>query len=616
MSYRLIILVCLVFLLISSAGCNKPLSIRFGVFSDTHIMKGTTARTDLARAVRDANKQSLNFVLVTGDVTDMNIGDNLAVAKEVLDSLNCPYYIIPGNHDTKWSGSGGYNFNLLWDSDKFRFEVGGITFIGIHQGPVLRMADGHISSNDLIWLDKILSKIESYDPIILVTHYPLNSSVDNWYELSDRIKNHNVRFIIHGHGHRNRLINNEGIPAVMVRSTLRGKNDPGGYNLVNVTRDSIFFSEKNYDQDVKSPWCKLSLKSFPEALKPVYEERPDYSINNKYQNVSILWQFETNFTTTAAPEAEDKQAYIGNLNGEMMCLDLQNGQKNWSFNCKGPVFSKAALGSGVVVFSSGDSAIYALDSDSGTLLWKVKTRAPNVAIPVIHGNRVFVGGSDGSFRSLDLHSGKKLWEYSDIGSYIESRPFVYGDKIIFGAWDESIYALYWKNGQLCWQWKEGRPGSLYSPAACWPVAVNNIVYFVAPDRYFTAVDINTGKTIWRTNKHIVRETVGLSANSDLIIARCMRDTVFAVSAGFQKYEERWISDAGYGYDIAPSMPMESEGTLYFGTKNGLIVAMDSKTGTVLWKYKLGNALINTVKPISRSKVLISTMDGIIALLEG
>ncbi len=85
--------------------------LQFAWLSDIHIWDTYTGEDDLKAAVKDINSiGNINFVFVTGDITDLNIGDNLLKAKNALDELTVPYYIIPGNHDTKWTDSANSNF--------------------------------------------------------------------------------------------------------------------------------------------------------------------------------------------------------------------------------------------------------------------------------------------------------------------------------------------------------------------------------------------------------------------------------------------------------------------------------------------------------------------------
>ncbi|MEA3431600.1 MAG: PQQ-binding-like beta-propeller repeat protein, partial [candidate division WOR-3 bacterium] len=262
-----------------------------------------------------------------------------------------------------------------------------------------------------------------------------------------------------------------------------------------------------------------------------------------------------------------------------------------------------------------DRNIYCINITDGKLFWKLTTQAPVVAAPRIKDGVVFIGGSDGKFRAINLDTGELLWEFNEVGGFVETKPLIYQEKVIFGAWDTFLYALNIKDGSLAWKWSNDRPGVLYSPAACWPVASNNKVFIVAPDRFMTAIDAGTGKTVWRSNLHQVREAIGISEDGSSVYARCMTDTLLAFSSSSSTPRLLWFTPCGYGYDIDPSMPMEKDGFVFFGTKNGLVLALDAQTGAVKWQYRVGVALVNTVAPIGANRVVVSDMDGRVMMIE-
>ena len=233
MLYKKIYLILILFSFILFSCNSHKTDFRFAWLSDTHVSATTSGEADLRAAVADINDlTNLDFILVTGDITDLNIDENLKHAKDALDDLTIPYYIIPGNHDTKWTNSGNGNFIDLWGDDKFIFDFAGIKFIGMHQGPELRMADGHFAPHDLRWLDSLLTNLPGKNqPIIFVTHYPIDSSIDNYDVFLDIINGYNFRMVLHGHGHRNRMTSYAGIPGVMGRSSLRKNDKTGGYTI-------------------------------------------------------------------------------------------------------------------------------------------------------------------------------------------------------------------------------------------------------------------------------------------------------------------------------------------------------------------------------------------------
>src|SRR3954462_11181623 len=87
-------------------------SFRFIHISYTHIgSPNGLAEEDLRRTVSDINQMNdVAFVVITGDITELGTDAQLALAKQILDNLKVKYYIIPRNHDTGWSESGGDHY--------------------------------------------------------------------------------------------------------------------------------------------------------------------------------------------------------------------------------------------------------------------------------------------------------------------------------------------------------------------------------------------------------------------------------------------------------------------------------------------------------------------------
>ena len=63
------------------------------------------------------------------------------------------------------------------------------------------------------------------------------------------------------------------------------------------------------------------------------------------------------------------------------------------------------------------------------------------------------------------------------------------------------------------------------------------------------------------------------------------------------------------------MPPEPDGIVYSSTKDGLVIAIEGKTGRLLWEHKVGNSFINTVVPVGKGAVLMTETSGEIALLQ-
>jgi len=166
----------------------------------------------------------------------------------------------------------------------------------------------------------------------------------------------------------------------------------------------------------------------------------------------------------------------------------------------------------------------------------------------------------------------------------------------------------------------GDLGIMYSPAAVWPVSANGKVFIVAPDRLMTALDLGSGRQIWRTttNDWPVRESIGLSEDGSRFYIRTMTNVaILAFATAADHPEKLWELDAPptLNYDINSAMLVEKEGVLYYGTKNGLLLAIDPRSGTMLWQHKLGVTVLNTVVALDEpNEVVVCDVDGKITRL--
>jgi outer membrane protein assembly factor BamB/predicted MPP superfamily phosphohydrolase len=590
---------------------------KFAHVSDTHV-GSNNAVEDLRRTVQSINNDStLRFVILSGDITDFGADSEFYTAKHLLDSLNKPWYIIPGNHDANWSESGTNSFKKIFGSETFAFRYGGYLFIGTVCGPNMRMSPGQVSREDIVWLDSALASQQNKDvPVIFVNHYPIDSSLNNWYEVIDLLKKHNTQLILCGHGHHNQVFDFEGIPGIMGRSNLRAKKPAGGYNVVTIKKDTVTYEERNPLTGEEHRWAQVSLfrHDFHADTTPAF--RPAYGVNEIYKNVKTVWQFNDSSDIGSGVAAGKNRVIASNSNGLVYAVDLKTGKKIWSFATGGKIYSTPWIEKKRVVVASTDGTVYCLGSENGILRWKFETQRPIVANPLVKKGTVFIGSGDGHFRAINLKTGKLTWDYDGVKGFVVTRPLFYRHKIYFGSWGTEFYALNANSGTLIWKWNNGSANRMYSPAACYPVAWDGRIFIVAPDRYMTVFDAETGKVIWRKNdpKDRVRESMGLSSDHKLVYAKTMEGELIGVSTSAPDMQITWRSNTGLNYEIAPTAIVEYKGVIYVPSNSGLVVAVN-RDSSILWKHKISNALITCILPVDRHKVIATTMDGKLTCLQ-
>lgn len=587
---------------------------RFVWLSDTQVGSPAGA-ADLSAAVRDINSlNGFDFVIISGDVTQSGSHEELILAKSILDGLHLPCHVIPGNHDCQGSESGATEFGRIWGSDRFVFDAGGYCFIGLPQRPVMKRGGGHFAPQDVRWLDATLAGLPKDQPVIFVTHHPLDDGIDNWFAVLDELKKFNTQAVLAGRGCGDEKMNFEGVPAAPGRSHLQALPKPGGCTLVEVANGVMTIGEGNPGGGTEPPRDMIPLQKHDYAAPANHWPRPDFSVNSKYSNVCEQWQFDARWTMASSPAVAAGRVFAGDGAGKMRALFLKNGAPAWEFTAGGPIHSTPAAAGRRVVFASVDGSLYALKASNGEKLWQFATGKPIVASPCIANDIVYIGLGDGTFRAFDLADGQRVWEFPGVGGVVETRPLVCNGRVIFGAGDGHLYALDAATGELLWKWKGQSPGDsgvMYSPAAFWPVAANQKVFVVGPGRLLTALGLATGNEIWRTDAWQVCESIGLAEDGSRVYARTMTNgAILAFTTAADHAEKLWELDAHLGCDINSAMLVEKQGVLYYGTPNGLLLAIDPRSGTLLWEHKLGVTVLNTVVPLEdANEVLVSDVDG-------
>lgn len=604
----------LVFIFLFSAiiavGQEKNSSFRFALVTDTHIGNPNND-IDLRRTVADINAQDdIDFVIHSGDVTEFGSDEELALAKSILDGLNKPLYILPGNHDANWSESGTNSFLRIFGAETFAFEHKGFLFVGLASGPNMRMGPGQIPRENLSWFFNELKKIDTDTPIIYVNHYPMDNGLNNWFEVMDALRPYNVKLMLCGHGHANKEFHFEGVNAAMCRANLRAKEAFGGYTILTVTPDSIQLQERLVSGVTKAPWLSYAIASRPQWVSDA--PRPDYSINAANPQVSEVWSVqEASDMGSGMFLSGDKLVYT-NTAGEIKAANAANGKTIWTYKTDGKIYSTPTVQNQTVWCASSDSYLYGIDLRNGKQRFRLKNNKAVVASPAYADHKIMVAGSDGHCRAWNVRNGKLAWDFDSVKNFVVTRPLVKDGVIFFGSWGNEFYALDIATGKSRWIWHNGQSNRMFSPAQVVPVSTFGRIYLASPDRYMTVLDEKTGQVIWRHTdpEQRARESIGLSEDGRTVYAKTMDGNILAVDASVPERKVKWISSGeDMGYELTPTPVVEKNGIVYAPTDKGLIYAFRASDGAFLWKYRVSSSLINMILPTDKGELYVSAMDG-------
>jgi outer membrane protein assembly factor BamB len=584
---------------------------KYAWITDLHI-GAPGADDDLRLVVNDINKRKeIKFVIATGDIAEKGRNVELGLAKRILDSLKIDYYIIPGNHDTKWSESGCTKFIELWGDDKFKFDYQNVRHIGINSGIPWRGGGGHVSVEHLDWLKNVLKETPTDQEIIFYIHHPLDGDVDNWFEVTNLLSSYNVKAIFIGHGHANLMMNFAGIPSAMGRSTLSRPKFPG-YTLIDLKKDSIKLFEVKVDS-IPQLWGSIGRKLQNEVIKI------DSSQFIKYSNkVEIPWQKDLKKSYSTSLQVDKNKIFSSAVDGNVSCFDLQ-GNLVWQNNLGRTIFSRSAIVENILAVATIEGDLITINSSTGEIIQTLglaEALTSQLMITDIEYNgemrkAIVAGTSSGKVYCYDLKNLELIWENASATLMIETLPLVIQDKIIFGSWDNYMYCLSKSTGSLIWKWTENK-NFYYSPAACWPVSDGKNVFVSSPDKFISAIDLSLGTTSWRKKDFNAWESIGISENKKKIFVKSILDKFYIASASDGKLIKE--IKVGYSLDTMPNQLSDWDENIIFGSKNGTVYLIDKKYN-IHPLYFMGTSRIISVQHITNSTFVASNMDGKIILFQ-
>lgn len=608
---RRILLFSMLFLSVILCGGNNP-KFSFALLTDTHI-SGKSSLEDLKKTVDDINsRDDIEFVILAGDITEFGADWELEAAHQVINTLNVPYYIVPGNHDTKWSESGCNSFARIFGGTDFAFESHGILFCGTSSGPNMRMGMAQVPREALVWLDSLITATPDDMPIIYTNHNPMDASLANVAETYDVLKKGNIQLTLAGHWHTDNLKNYDGVPAIVGRSNLRSTppSKVVGYNIITIDTTTMHLTVRNRQSGVADGkvWAELDLKPCDPSIQTT---RPDYSLNEKYPNATTVWEKQETADIGSGFATDGTRLFYATASGEIKAIYARNGADVWSYKTGGRIYSFPAYSQGRVVCASTDGNVYCLNAKNGRLIWVHPTGKGIVACPLVEGGMVYVGSSSGEFYAIDLMSGDRKWTFDGVKGFIEARAVADEEKVYIGSWGNEFYALDRKDGTLVWKWNN--TGSrMYSAAACWPVISGDKVFITTPERATRALNKNTGEEIWFSKEPNGRESQGISLDGkELYVKTMLTNELAAVDAIADTCHIVWkcALPNDQDMDLAPA-PIQSNGNAIFVPSSiGKVYAVSRDGSRVIWAKKLSNTVINHIMPLDEKTVVASTMDG-------
>lgn len=171
------------------------------------------------------------------------------------------------------------------------------------------------------------------------------------------------------------------------------------------------------------------------------------------------------------------------------------------------------------------------------------------------------------------------WRFATGGRVVAS-PVTDGTRVVVASDDGQVYALDPRSGRLLWQ------AATDGPVPSTPAIADGRVHVLSYDGRVHTLDAATGAPLWR----------------------------FA-TGGERRFEARGLHGSrprtqtvADPYDVFLSSPVVAGGTLWVGSSDGHLLALDAATGALRWRQRTGD-VVHASPAVSDGIVVVGSWDG-------
>jgi len=220
---------------------------------------------------------------------------------------------------------------------------------------------------------------------------------------------------------------------------------------------------------------------------------------------------------------------------------------------------------------------------TGTLLWEFDTGIDRLVTSPTIGldGTLYVGCHDHNVYALDGTTGQKRWAFST-SEQVTSTPAVGPDGTVYvGSWDWNVYALDGATGAKKWEFRAD--GQVANSAA---IAEDGTLYISGGGTLY-ALDSATGEQIWATQQDsILFGSPALSVDGRLVYAGlCYHPNSGLYALNAKTGEREWWFPTEHDESSTPAVG--PDGTVYFGSGDDRVYAVDGATGEMKWEFITG-----------------------------
>jgi outer membrane protein assembly factor BamB len=331
---------------------------------------------------------------------------------------------------------------------------------------------------------------------------------------------------------------------------------------------------------------------------------------------TVKWKFKTNSKVFSSPAVDGGTVYFGSADHHVYAVNAADGSLRWKYRTSGGVNSSPAVSGSLVYVISRDGNLYAINTADGKVNWQFRTlgekrfTAPGIhgamprtemmpdpfdvflSSPVISGGMVYFGSGDHHVYALDAQTGDLKWKFAT-GNVVHASPAIADGVIYIGSWDRNLYALEASSGKQIWKFQTGDDRQIYNQIGIASSAsiAGGAVYFGCRDGFFYALDAKTGELKWKHDNKKGWVIASPAVIDGIVLFPTSDGTRFKALEGSTGKPVFDIANKAVSF----SSPAVVRDTVYYGSSDGWLHAVDTKSGKMKAEFQTDGSRANSPK---------------------
>jgi len=378
---------------------------------------------------------------------------------------------------------------------------------------------------------------------------------------------------------------------------------PGLISLTLLSGCSLFSGEE--DVVKMSPLPTVENQFTPTK---VWQTSVGNGVGDFYSNLHPAWQGGT--------------VYAADRRGLVKAVNADDGKQIWQTSLaeKTGFFSSnisALLSGGLTVEGSHifvgteKAKVYALNTDDGSVAWETTVAGEALSRPVVSEGLVLIHTGNGLLQALDETDGSIKWtvnlEMPSLSLRGESAPAVAFGAALVGGDNGRVSAVLMQQGQLIWQQRISQATGTteidrLSDVDTTPVIVNGVVYALAYNGNFAALDLRSGQILWKRELGSVLDFV-INDKNIYLVDQNDRIMSLTIDGGVTVWTQSDLLHRGL------TSPVLYDGYIVVGDSEGYMHWVNTSDGRFVVQQKVDSSGFQTDPVVASNKLLIQAKDG-------